>query len=228
MKTCQYLTLCSSAGILFSEKKFQFCSKTVEFLGFTVDEAGVKPSQEFLKAIKEFPTPHDITGVRSWFGLVEQSSYAFSKTKVMEPFRHLLKPSSIFEWNDDMEKSFQDSKNEIIEKIIHGIKTFDLTRHTCLSTDYSKTGIGFHLLQKFCECEKNTPICCKEGWKIVFAGSRFTNSTESRYAPIEVECLSAAWAMNKCKHFLLGCDNYLLAVDHKPLLGILSDRSLEA
>ena len=99
--TCRYLSICASAGILFTEKKFQFCSKKVEFLGFDLDEEGVKPSEEFLKAIRDFPAPRDITGVRSWFGLVEQSSYTFSKTSVMEPFRHLLKPSTKFAWTEE-------------------------------------------------------------------------------------------------------------------------------
>ena len=33
--------------------------------------------------------------------------------------------------------------------------------------------------------------------------------------------------MEKSKYFLLGCESFLLATDHKPLLGILSDRSIE-
>ena len=39
--------------------------------------------------------------------------------------------------------------------------------------------------------------------------------------------MAAAWAMKKSKHFLLGCESFLLATDHKPLLGILSDRNIE-
>ena len=225
--TCKYLSLCGSAGIVFSAKKFQFCSKEVEFLGFKVDKEGVKPSEDFLKAIRDFPTPRDITGIRSWFGLVEQSSYAFSKTDVMLPFRHLLKPSSKFEWTDELEEAFTKSKVEIIKRIEDGIRTFDPRKVTCLAPDFCKTGIGFHLLQKNCTCSNITPVCCKSGWSIVFAGSRFTNQAEQRYAPIEGECLAAAWAMAKCKYFLIGCESFVLAVDHKPLLGILSDRSLE-
>ena len=72
-----------------------------------------------------------------------------------------------------------------------------------------------------------TPIYCKEGWNIVFAGSRFLNEAETRYAAVEGECLASSWAMNKCKHFLLGCENFILAVDHRPLLGVLNDKSLE-
>lgn len=33
--------------------------------------------------------------------------------------------------------------------------------------------------------------------------------------------------MKKCQYFLLGCKNFILATDHKPLLGILNNRSLE-
>ena len=79
-----------------NEEKFQFCLKEIDFLGFRVDSEGVKPSEDFLEAIKEFPAPRNITGIRSWFGLVEQSSYAFSKTSIMEPFQPLLKPKAKF------------------------------------------------------------------------------------------------------------------------------------
>ena len=39
--------------------------------------------------------------------------------------------------------------------------------------------------------------------------------------------LVAAWAMKKCRHFILGCDSFLLAVDHKPLLSLLGQKDLE-
>ena len=33
-------------------------------------------------------------------------------------------------------------------------------------------------------------------------------------------------ALFKARHFVLGCPNLIVAVDHKPLLGILNDKSL--
>ena len=33
--------------------------------------------------------------------------------------------------------------------------------------------------------------------------------------------------MKKCRHFLLGCASFLLATDHKPLLGLIGDKALE-
>ena len=36
-----------------------------------------------------------------------------------------------------------------------------------------------------------------------------------------------AWALSKAKYCVLGCENLVVAVDHKPLLGILGDKQLE-
>ena len=58
-------------------------------------------------------------------------------------------------------------------------------------------------------------------------GSRFCNQAEQNYAPIEGEAMAAAWAVNKCRYFLLGLHTFTLAVDHKPLVSLLGDKSLE-
>ena len=89
---------------------------------------------------------------------------------------------------------------------------------------WSKSGIGYCLLQKHCRCQKVKPFCCKTGWKTVLIGSRFTHSSESRYAPIEGEALAVADALERARYFVLGCRDLIVAVDHKPLLKILSDR----
>jgi hypothetical protein len=58
-------------------------------------------------------------------------------------------------------------------------------------------------------------------------GSRFTHPAESRYAPIEGEALAVAVALEKARHFVLGCSDLTIATDHKPLLKIFGDRSLD-
>ena len=108
-RTCQYLTLCSSHGIIFNRKKFKFVEKEVEFLGFKITSDSVRPSPSFLEAIQDFPQPKDITGIRSWFGLINQVSYAFSMTEVMRPFRDLLKPTTEFSWTEELQKAFEKS-----------------------------------------------------------------------------------------------------------------------
>ena len=110
----------------------------------------------------------------------------------------------------------------------NGILSFDPGLPTALATDWSKYACGLWLCQKHCDCETKPvqPGCCESGWKTVFCSSKFNNPAESRYAPIEGEAHAAAWAMDKCKFFLLGLSNFILCVDHKPLISILGNKEL--
>ena len=146
---------------------------------------------------------------------------------VLVPFRNLLKSGKMFEWNEQLNQVFIETKSVIIDEIRRGIEIFNKKRPTCLATDWSKDGLGFLLLQKHCTCASVKPLCCKTGWKVVLVGSRFTSSAESRYAAIEGEALAVVDALQKARHFILGCSDLLVAVDHKPLLKVFGDRSLE-
>ncbi len=226
--TVDYITLCGVNGIIFNPKKFHFAKSEVDFAGFTVTSTGIKPTQNMLSAIKDFPKPKDIMGARSWFGLVNQVSYAFSMTDEMLPFRDLLKPGTKWYWDDTLDNLFLQSKDRIVKIVENGVRSFETGRATYLATDWSKHGLGFFLLQKYCSCnDELAPNCCKEGWQLVFAGSRFTTQTESRYAPVEGEALAVVYALEKCRMFILGCPDLTVAVDHKPLLKIFGDRQLE-
>lgn len=225
-QTCDWLDLCARNNVTLNPKKFQFAQDTVEFGGLTVTSNNIKPSQKFLKSILEFPTPKDITGARAWFGLINQGAYAFSMAKDMRPFRDLLKSSIKFEWTDELNTAFERSKLEIVKAMKEGVKLFEPSRPTCLSTDWSNDGIGFTLRQKYCQCKKTSPSCCSTGWHLCLVGSRFTTETESRYAPIEGEALAVAYALHQTRYYILGCPELLVATDHKPLLQILNDRSL--
>ena len=81
------------------------------------------------------PTPSSITDVRSWFGLVNQVSYAFATADHMLPFRQLLKPETPFRWDEELDKLFKNSKQVIAKEIEEGIAIFDINRTTCLVTD---------------------------------------------------------------------------------------------
>ena len=143
----------------------------------------------------------------------------------MLPFRTLLKPTSEFLWTQELQDSFDKSKNKIVKAVENGVKIYDPNKVTALCADWSKTGMGFMLVQKNCMCEMITPICCPGGWTLLYTGSRFTGFTKLRYSP--VECLAAAWALEKTNHFTLRAPSLYLAVDNKPLSKILGDKGLQ-
>ena len=89
---------------------------------------------------------------------------------------------------------------------------FEVDRITALVCDWSIEGQSLGLWQKHCHCKGDiTILCCKGGWKIVFMSSRFNNDAQRRYSPIEGECLTLFWAINKADFFIYGiygCDIY--------------------
>ena len=224
-QACQWLDTCGRNGIIQNPVKFVFGADEVEFAGFQITLDSVRPCDKYFSAIANFPTPRNRMDVRSWFGLINQVSYAFSMASIMLPFRELLKDIPFY-WNEELEELFKKSKQQIIKEIEHGVTIFDKDRTTCLATDWSKTGVGYSLFQKHCACPAKRPFCCPSGWKLTLVGSRFTKPAETRYAPIEGESLAIAEALNKARYFVLGCKDLIVATDHKPLLNIFNNRAL--
>lgn len=159
----EWLDICARNGITLNPDKFHFAEDEVEFAGFEITNSEVKPCKKYIRAIADFPVPTGITDIRAWFGLVNQVAFAFSMTSRMAPFRALLKPSAPFQWTDDLQQAFDDSKKEITDRTKEGVHIFDKERPTCLATDWSKDGIGYWLFQKHCQCPSQEIFCCQEG-----------------------------------------------------------------
>ena len=149
-QTVEYIDLCARNGMVFNPDKFAFGKDIVEFAGFEVTADGYRPTKKILGAIRNFPVPTDLTGIRSWFGLVQQVAYAFSKTEVMAPFRKLQQKNSKFYWDSFLEDLFLMSREKIAKLVEEGVKAFELNCETMLSVDWSEEGIGYFLQQKHC------------------------------------------------------------------------------
>ena len=227
-RAINFIELCGRAGIVLNPEKFQFAQSTVNFAGFRITKDSVEPLPKYLDAIRGFPTPKNTTDIRSWFGLVNQVSHYAQLRDMMTPFRKFLSPKEKFVWTEELDSIFEESKSQILEAIREGVKIFDMKRHTCLRTDWSKKGIGFLLAQKFCDCNPDCSYgCCSDGWKITLAGSRFLSPAEKNYAPVEGEALAVAWALEQTRYFTMGCNDLKVIVDHKPLTKLFGDRRLD-
>ena len=82
-----------------------------------------------ISAIKNFPIPTSKTGARAWFGLIKQVAYAFAESKVMAPFRELLRKKYKFYWDNALSELFSKSKEDIVQRTVEGVKMFDTGRH---------------------------------------------------------------------------------------------------
>ena len=115
--------------------KQQLFLQKVHFSGRVIGESEIYPDPKLLQSIAEFPIPHNISGVQTFFRLVEQVSFYFSKCDTMEPFRHLLKRKLPFLWTQELDNMFLQARLSILEEAKHGISIFDLKLPTTLQTD---------------------------------------------------------------------------------------------
>ena len=226
-RTIDFLSMVGSAGIVLNHEKFQFCQRQVDFAGFRIGEESIEPLPKYIDAIRSFPTPQNITDIRSWFGLVNQVSSYAQLRDIMAPFRPFLSPRNKFRWDSELNEAFVKSKETIVEAIREGVRIFDMGKPTCLRPDWSRRGIGYFLLQKHCTCISELPDCCPDGWRVTLAGSRFLSPAEERYAAVEGEALAIAWSLENTRYFTQGCDNLIVVTDHKPLTKIFADRTLD-
>ena len=152
------LEICAQHGITINIDKFQFCQDSIEFAGLNITPTGIAPSDKLISAIRDFATSTNITDA-----LVNQAAWSYSIGPIMEPFRELVKHNNNFYWDANLDQIFSQSKDILIQQILERIRTFDTSRTTCLQPDWSKTGLGYFLLQKYCNCSlANAPICCPE------------------------------------------------------------------
>ena len=98
----EWIDPCGRHGVTLNPDKFVFGQDTVEFAGFEITPDNVRPCKKYLDAIREFQTPANITDIHSWFGLINQVSYAFTSAERMLPFHELLKPGTPFAWEDEL------------------------------------------------------------------------------------------------------------------------------
>lgn len=231
-KTCSFLTLMGRNGMLQNPDKFQFCKMEVNWSGFVIGKDSVRPMPHLTNAIRDFPMPVNRTDLRSFMALAQQVSYSTAVAPLLLPFRTLLKDGTPWEWTDSMSQTFLATREILADRVDEGIKMFDPYKVTLLTSDWCRHDVGFILVQKHCRCvivdNKPNVNCCKDGWRVCMVGSRFTLPAEGNYAATKGELLGITYALEKTKYFTLGCPHLYVGTDHKPLLGILNDATLDS
>ena len=193
-------------GLYSTETVFSLLRKA-QLAGFRVNTEGYRPRKGILESIHNFSIPEDITGIHSWFSLVNQVAYSFMQTESMVPFRELLsyKTTKVWLWEEMMTAIFEGLKEERIREVMEGITSFEKDKPTALFKNWSQTRIGFTLTQQHCSFPGLPTLLCGGGhWKLVYAGSRFTRAPEKRCASIEREALAIVHGLLSCGYFFYG------------------------
>ncbi|KAI9550940.1 hypothetical protein GHT06_000605 [Daphnia sinensis] len=195
-------------NIAINVGKIVFAQPTARFGGYIVSSHGFQPNPDSIKVIREFLRPKNITDVRAFHGLCQQvGNFSTKVAESLKPLSPLLKKGLMWEWTTTHEDAFLKARKALSET--HDLAFYDQKRPTALHVDASRLhGLGFIWKQRDAD----------GSWRMVQAGSRYLSEAESRYAMIELECLGAVWAMQKCRQFIEGLPTFELITDHKPLM----------
>ena len=124
------------------ESSFHHVAKYLTLVGIRVTKDKCKPLDAHVDAIRNFPTPVNITDMRSFMALVNQVAPYYAVQPHLLPFRELLKKGSIWYWDNNLTNIFEMTKGHIADSIVDGITRFNLGRWTAVMTDWSKVGIS--------------------------------------------------------------------------------------
>ena len=205
------LQRCTEHNITLSRKKIEIGDK-VTFAGYDVSAAGHSPTADRIKAITEFPTPlKDKTAVKSFLGMCTGlgSKFVPDFTHAAHELYQLTKKETAWTWGAIHEEAVNKIKSILTSDLI--LRNFNPDWKTQVVTDASRSGLGFALMQ----LDPST-----KRWHFIQCGSRTTSGAESRYAVCELEGLGIAFAVEKCRHYLLGMKWFEVITDHKSLKGV--------
>ena len=124
-------------GISLKREKFVFAQKEATFCGYVVSGNGYSIYPDTAQPIKQFPTPTNLTDLRSFFGLANQlANFTDKVAKIIKSHRPLLKPRNEFHWDEVHDKAFQETRNALTETPV--LAYYDPLKQTSLHTDASR------------------------------------------------------------------------------------------
>ncbi|BHF83808.1 hypothetical protein SprV_0902695500 [Sparganum proliferum] len=102
------------AGLTLKPSKCVSLKPRVMFLGHVVSAAGIETDDEKVTQIREWPTPADVTEVRSFLGLASYyRRFIKDYARIAGPLHKLTQKDVKFKWTADCTNSFQTLKDKL-------------------------------------------------------------------------------------------------------------------
>ncbi|ROT64571.1 hypothetical protein C7M84_017477 [Penaeus vannamei] len=101
----------SRHSITLNKDKFMVAATNVSFCGYNISPEGIAADPEKVAAIRDYPTPSNITDLRSFMGLVNQlADFSPEIAATAQPLRPLMSPKRSFTWTPDHDQAFGKSR----------------------------------------------------------------------------------------------------------------------
>ncbi|CAB0027848.1 unnamed protein product [Trichogramma brassicae] len=198
------LTKLREAGLAMNRKKCEFCCRQLTYLGFLLDDQGLRHDPERVASVLNYPPPRNFKELRRFLGCVSwYSRFIEMESNVKMPLLSLAKKNAPWTWGPDQEEAFQQLKSALVSAPVLARPNFG--RPFRVQSDASAYAIGAVLTQEH-----------EDGEHPIVYISRVLSSAERNYSTTERECLAVVWAVKKFRSYLEGYQ-FTVITDHSAL-----------
>ena len=105
-----------SAGLTLRGGKCNIGVKEVKYLGHVFSEKGMEPDPQKTSAVRDWPTPVDVSNLRSFLGLASYyRRYIHQFAEIAGPLHHLTNKGVPFIWSGTCQAAFVQLKEKLTQ-----------------------------------------------------------------------------------------------------------------
>ena len=193
------------AGVRLEHNKCEFMLPSVEYLGHRISADGLQPTDCKVKALKEAPTPNNVSQLKSFLGLLNYyGKFVPSLSTLLAPLHRLLEKRTAWTWGTQQQQAFDQVKALLTSDTV--LAHYDPAKPLGLACDASPYGIGAVLSHTFEDGSEP---------QIAYA-SRTLGPAEKKYSQLDKEGLAIVFGVKRFHQYLAG-RHFTILSDHKPL-----------
>ena len=198
----------SEFGVLINSSKCVWGQNSVKFLGYQISQHGIRPPDDKIEAIKNFPLPKTAKELRRFLGTVNFYRRTIPRAAaehalVNELLKGNVKGKEPIHWDETTLTAFEECKSSLAETTILVIPAPNAP--LAIFTDASDVAIGAVLQQRF-----------QGGWQPLGFLSKKLSTAEVKYGAYDRELLAIYKSIKHFRHMIEG-RNFTIYTDHKPL-----------
>src|SRR5277367_4541788 len=196
------------AGLYLKPSKCQFHQTDISFLGYIINQDGIKMDPIKVEAVTQWPTPESVHDIQIFLGFANfYRRFIRGYSRTIAAITKLLKKGVKFHWGTAAEKAFQDLKRAFSTAPI--LRHFDPSKPLIPETDASDFAMGAVISQRGDDGKL---------YPIMFMSRKFIDA-ELNYEIYDKEMLAIVEAMDRHRHYFEGLGQKTTVYsDHKNLL----------
>ena len=211
---------CKKYNIKLNPAKFQF-GKQIHFGGLIMSKLGLKPDENRMSSVKNYPRPTTKKQVSRFLGMATSlASFTSTLLQDCKELRNLTKKDTTFKWENKHEQEWLRIKERLSDPAL--LHHYEPGTPIAVDVDTSVDGVGFTCYAY--DPDKGNPG--PNNAKIIRCGSGCSKPSWKNYSAIELESTGVLLSVRKLQHYLTNNRGAVIRTDHLPFVQAYENKDL--